>query len=72
MLDALQPDAILLADRAYDSDAIRGLAAEKGAWANIPPKKNRTGSFSFSASHGSTNSATSSSDISTSSNISEA
>jgi transposase len=48
MLDTLQPDAILLADRAYDSNAIRGLAAEKGAWANIPPKKNRTGSFPFS------------------------
>ncbi len=48
MLDALQPDAILLADRAYDSDVIRALAAERKAWANIPPKKNRTGSFSFS------------------------
>lgn len=49
MLEALQPNAILLADRAYDSDAIRTLAADKGAWANIPPKKNRTGSFPFSA-----------------------
>jgi transposase len=49
MLEALQPNAILLADRAYDSDAIRTLAAGRGAWANIPPKKNRTGSFSFSA-----------------------
>ncbi len=48
MLDALQPNAILLADRAYDSDAIRALAAERKAWANIPPKKNRTGSFPFS------------------------
>ncbi|TIO64344.1 MAG: transposase [Mesorhizobium sp.] len=48
MLDALQPDAILLADRAYDSNAIRSLAAQKRAWANIPPKKNRTGSFSHS------------------------
>jgi transposase len=49
MLEALQPNAILLADRAYDSDAIRTLATAKGAWANIPPKKNRTGTFSFSA-----------------------
>lgn len=49
MLEALQPNAILLADRAYDNDAIRTLAADKGAWANIPPKKNRTGSFPFSA-----------------------
>jgi transposase len=48
MLEVLQPDTILLADRAYDSDAIRSLAAQKQAWANIPPKKNRTGSFSFS------------------------
>ena len=47
MLGALQPDAILLADRAYDTDAIRALAAEQKAWANIPPKKNRTGSFPF-------------------------
>jgi len=49
MLDALRPDAILLADRAYDSNAIRDLAAQRGAWANIPPKKTRTGSFPFSA-----------------------
>jgi transposase len=48
MLETLRPNAILLADRAYDSDAIRDLAAERGAWANIPPKKNRTGSFPFS------------------------
>lgn len=37
------------AARAYDSDVIRALAAERKAWANIPPKKNRTGSFPFSA-----------------------
>lgn len=49
MLAALQPNTILLADRAYDNDAIRRLAKHKGAWANIPPKRNRTGSFSFSA-----------------------
>lgn len=49
MLDALQPHAILLADRAYDSNAIRALARERNVWANIPPKKHRTGSFSFSA-----------------------
>jgi transposase len=48
MLEVLQPDTILLADRAYDSDAIRSLAARKRAWANIPPKKNRTGTFPFS------------------------
>lgn len=48
MLDSLQPDTILLADRAYDSNAIRDLAVQRGAWANIPPKKTRTGSFPFS------------------------
>lgn len=34
--------------KAYDSNAIRELAAQRGAWANIPPKKTRTGSFPFS------------------------
>jgi transposase len=33
---------MLLADRGYDADWIRELAAAKGAWANIPPKSNRT------------------------------
>lgn len=48
MLDRLRPNAILLADRAYDSDAIRTLAAERNAWANIPPKSNRKAKLSFS------------------------
>jgi transposase len=48
MLEVLQPDTILLADRAYDSNVIRELAAQRGAWANIPAKKNRTDSFPFS------------------------
>ena len=30
---------MLLADRGYDADWIRELAAAKGAWANIPPKE---------------------------------
>jgi transposase len=36
---------MLLADRGYDADWIRELAMKKGAWANIPPKKQsqRTG-----------------------------
>ncbi|BCH05011.1 hypothetical protein MesoLj131b_70100 (plasmid) [Mesorhizobium sp. 131-2-5] len=49
MLETLKPNAILLADRAYDSDAIRNLAVERGAWANIPPKKTRTATFAFSS-----------------------
>lgn len=69
MLDALQPDAILLADRAYDSDAIRTLAAERKAWANIP--RRRTGPAVFLSAHGSTGSAISSSDTSTNLSISE-
>jgi transposase len=33
---------------AYDADWIRGLAAAKGAWANIPPKRNRSAPICFS------------------------
>jgi transposase len=39
---------MLLADRAYVSDAIRELARERGAWANIPPKRNRKDPICFS------------------------
>lgn len=49
LLDALGEGDILLADKGYDSDAIRAKAAERKAWANIPPKANRKGTFSFSA-----------------------
>ncbi len=48
LLDELGKDAILLADRAYDTDAIRGFADQRGAWANIPPKSNRKASFALS------------------------
>ncbi len=48
LLEDLVPGAILIADRAYDTNAIRDLAAERGAWANIPPRLTRTGSFAFS------------------------
>ena len=41
MLDALGAGQILLADRAYDSDALRRSLAERGAWANIKPMPNR-------------------------------
>lgn len=49
LLDKLAAGATLIADRAYDTNAIRDLAAERGAWANIPPRATRKGSFSFSA-----------------------
>jgi transposase len=48
MLDLLGDGDILLADRAYDSNAIRSLATERGAWANIPAKSNRKETFAFS------------------------
>nr|WP_321526321.1 transposase [uncultured Cohaesibacter sp.] len=34
--------------KAYDSNAIRAKAKERGAWASIPPKRNRKASVTFS------------------------
>ncbi|WP_409563982.1 IS5 family transposase [Rhizobium leguminosarum] len=48
LTDELGEGDILLADKGYDSNAIRAKAAERGAWANIPPKANRKETFSFS------------------------
>ena len=48
LLEQLSSGATLIADRAYDTDAIRGFAAERGAWANIPPRSIRNQAFSFS------------------------
>jgi hypothetical protein len=39
---------MLLADRGYDADWIREFAIKKGAWANIPPKSNRSDPICFS------------------------
>jgi hypothetical protein len=41
LLAGLQPQSMLLADRGYDADWIRALVSQQGAWANIPPKRNR-------------------------------
>lgn len=41
LLNDLPPKAMVLADRAYDADAIRKLIAEQNAWANIPPMPQR-------------------------------
>ena len=49
LIDCLGEGDILLADKGYDSDAIRAKAKERKAWANIPPKANRKRSFAFSA-----------------------
>jgi len=39
---------MLLADRGYDAGWIRSLVNEQGAWANIPPKRNRRDPICFS------------------------
>lgn len=41
LLNDLPPRAMVLADRAYDADAIRGLMSDQNAWANIPPMPHR-------------------------------
>jgi transposase len=49
MLDTVEPGNILLADRAYDSDALRDDMTRRGAWANIRAMPNRVKTFAFSA-----------------------
>jgi transposase len=39
---------MVLADRGYDADWIRAFVHEQGAWANIPPKRNRREPICFS------------------------
>jgi transposase len=41
MLDSLGNGDVLLADRAYDSDALRARLAARGAWACVKPMPNR-------------------------------
>src|SRR6266852_6171303 len=48
LLSSLLPQTMLLADRGYDADWIRELARQQGAWANIPPKRNRKDPTCFS------------------------
>ncbi len=56
LLEALPEGATLLADKGYDSNAIRETAASKNAWANIPSRSNRKQQFASRA--GSIDSAT--------------
>jgi transposase len=42
LLPRLKSGSMLLADRGYDADWIRALAASKGTLANIPPRCNRS------------------------------
>lgn len=48
LLANLKPCSLVLADRAYDADAIRKLVNEQDAFANIPPKRNRKAPICFS------------------------
>jgi transposase len=48
LLAGLLPKTMVLADRGYDADCIRALVNEQGAWANIPPKRNRRDPICFS------------------------
>ncbi len=48
LLSGLRSGSMLLADRGYDADWIRAFAAEKGVWANIPPRCNRNEPICFS------------------------
>jgi len=48
LLDSVGAEQILLADRAYDSDALRAAMAKRGAWANIKPMPNRVNVPAFS------------------------
>jgi transposase len=48
MFDTIGPGHILLADRAYDSDALRRSLKDRGAWANVKPMPRRVNIPSFS------------------------
>jgi len=48
MLGDIGPDQTLLADRAYDSDALRQALADRGAWACVKPMPHRVNIPAFS------------------------
>jgi transposase len=48
LLAHLEPGGILLADKVYDADAIRAEAAERGGFANVPPRTIRKRTLPFS------------------------
>jgi transposase len=48
LLDSVRAGQTLLADRGYDSDALRTALAERGAWANVKPMPNRVNVPAFS------------------------
>ena len=48
LLSRLKSGTMLLADRGYDADWIRALVTRRHAWANIPPRSNRSEPICFS------------------------
>jgi transposase len=48
LLSRLKSGSMLLADRGYDADWIRALVQQRGALANIPPRRNRKEPICFS------------------------
>ena len=48
MLDSLGKGQTLLADSAYDSDALRNAMNDRGAWANVKPMPGRVNIPAFS------------------------
>ena len=48
MLEGLRAGQILLADRAYDSNALRDAMTARGAWANVKPISRRIDPPTFS------------------------
>jgi transposase len=48
MIDNVGAGQILLADRAYDSDAMRKTLSDRGAWANVKPMPGRKNVPAFS------------------------
>ena len=48
MLEQIGAGQTLLADRAYDSDALRKSLADRGAWANVKPMPGRINIPAFS------------------------
>jgi transposase len=47
LLSRPKSGTMLLADRGYDADWIRALAAKRCSWANIPPRSNRNEPICF-------------------------
>jgi len=49
LLEAVPEGSTFLADKAYDSDAIRSKVEARGGFANIPAKRNRRKGLAFSS-----------------------